>query len=105
MYLIDCHFSRGLRVTQSEAYQYYSQIEKYPERYPRYYKVLRVLDRSENSLKAKMFLEVNLSKKIEEVEVIVKYTFVPQSEIKYEIVKGIGEGIIKNSIVIKGQIQ
>ena len=67
-----CHF--GLIVTQSEAYRYYSETEKYVERYPRYYQNIEVIDRQENSLTAKIFLNINLSMKMDHVVVTTKYT-------------------------------
>ena len=98
-----CHFSRDLIVTQSEAYKYYSEIEKYVERYPSYYQNIEVIDRQENSLTAKIFLNVNLSMKMDHVVVTVRYTFIPEKEIKYEVIDGPGHGIIKNSIFLSGQ--
>ena len=98
-----CHFSRGLLVTQSEAYQYYSEIEKYPERYPVYYKILDITERSNDSLIAKMFLNVHLSIEEDHAVVTAKYTFIPETEIRYEVISGRGQGIINNSIIIRGQ--
>jgi len=98
-----CHFSSGLTVTQSEAYRHYSEIEKYPERYPRYYQNIQVIDRQVDSLTVKIFLNINLSIKMDHVMVTVKYTFIPEKEIKYEVIDGPGHGIIKNSIFLSGQ--
>jgi hypothetical protein len=99
----DCHFSRGLRVTQSEAYQYYSDIEKYVERYPWYYKSIDVIERTDNGLTSKMFLNVHLSAEVDHALVTTKYTFIPETEIRYEVISGPGQGIIKNSIIIRVQ--
>ncbi len=99
----DCHFSRLLTVTQSEAYQYFSDIEKYPERYPQYYQTIDVVERTDNSLTAKMFLNVNLSIEEDHANIIAKFTFKPETEIRYEVTSGPGQGIIKNAIIIRGQ--
>ena len=99
----DCHFSRPLTVAQSEAYRYYSDIEKYPERYPWYYKTIDVIEKADNSLTVKMFLSIHLSVDVDHANVTAKYTFVPETEISYEVISGPGEGIIKNAIVIRGQ--
>ena len=97
-----CHFSRDLIVTQSEAYKYYSEIEKYVERYPSYYQNIEVIDRQENSLTAKIF-ERQSKYENGHVVVTVRYTFIPEKEIKYEVIDGPGHGIIKNSIFLSGQ--
>jgi hypothetical protein len=98
-----CHFSRGLIITQSEAYQYYSDIEKYPERYPWYYKTVDVIERTDSSLTAKMLLNIHLSIEEDHAVVTAKYTFIPETEIRYEVISGRGQGIINNSIIIGGQ--
>lgn len=98
-----CHFSRGLIVTQSEAYKYYIDIEKYPERYPRYYQTIDVIERTNDSLTTRMFLNVHLSIVQDHVKLKVKYTFIPEKEIRYEVIDGLGKGVIKNSLVIRGQ--
>ena len=99
----DCHFSRLLTITQSEAYRYYSDIKKYPERYPQYYQTVDVAERTDIGLTAKMFLSVHLSMNVDHANVTAKYTFVPETEIRYEIISGPGQGIIKNAIVTRGQ--
>lgn len=50
-----------------------------------------------------MFLNVNLSIAQDHVRLKVKYTFIPEEEIRYEVIDGPGKGIIKNSLVIRGQ--
>jgi ribosome-associated toxin RatA of RatAB toxin-antitoxin module len=91
-----------LRVTQSESYQYSSDIEKYVERYPWYYKTIDVIERTDNGLTSKMFLNVHLSAKVDHALVTTKYKFIPETEIRYEVIRGPGQGIIKNSIIIRG---
>jgi hypothetical protein len=98
-----CHFSRGLIVTQPEAYKYYSNIEKYPERYPQYYQNIAVTETTNDSLTAKMFLNINLSREEDHAVVTAKYTFIPETEVRYEVISGPGQGIINNSIIIRGQ--
>jgi hypothetical protein len=92
-----------LKVTQSEAYQYFSDIEKYTERYPWYYKTVDVIERADNGLTAKMFLNVHLSVDVDHALVTAKYTFVPETEVRYEVISGPGQGVIRNSIVIRRQ--
>ena len=99
----DCHFSRGLRVTQSEAYRYYSDIEKYPERYPQYYQTVDVIDSTDNGMTVKLFLNVILSIEEDHANTRAKFTFKPETETTYEVISGPGQGIIKNAIVIRGQ--
>jgi hypothetical protein len=92
-----CHFSRGLDVPLSKAYEYYSDIEVYTQRYLRYYSKIDVVDRSNETISTRQFLNVSLDENQDHVNVDVKYTFFPLKEIQYEI-EGYGENVIKNSI-------
>jgi hypothetical protein len=83
-----CHFSRPLTVSLADAYRYYSDIELYTTRYGRYYGTIEVLDRTPNTLTARMFVHISLSKDIQHENVEVRYTFIPQKEIRYQIVQG-----------------
>jgi hypothetical protein len=66
-------------------------------------KTIDVIERTDDSLVAKMFLNVHLSIYEDHANVIAKYTFVPETEVRCEVISGPGQGIIKNSIIIRGQ--
>jgi hypothetical protein len=85
-----------------KVFEYYADIEKYTHRYPLYYLKIDVIDRSENSISTKQYLNISLDEYEDRVNVDVKYTFLPIKEIQYEI-KGYGEGAIKNSIWFRGK--
>jgi hypothetical protein len=61
-----------------------------------------IIERTNDSLTAKIFLNINLSIEEDPKVVTAKYTFFPETEIRYEVIGGPGQGIIKNSIIIKG---
>ena len=62
-----------------------------------------MIERTDDSLVAKMFLNVHLSIDEDHANVIARYTFIPGTEVRYEVTSGPGHGIIKNSIIIRGQ--
>jgi hypothetical protein len=102
--MVRCHFSRGLIVPLSTAFEYYSNIEAYVERYPRYYGKIEVICRTADSITTRQFLNISLDENNDHVNVVAKYTFFPEKEIKYEIMEGYGRGI-ENSIVFLDQDQ
>jgi len=62
-----------------------------------------VIERADNSLTVKIFLNIHLSIDVDHASVTAKYTFVPETEIRYEVISGPGEGIIKNAVVIRDE--
>jgi hypothetical protein len=89
--------------TRARAYEYYSDIVSYPQRYPEIYAYVKELNRSTNSLDVDTFLKINFAddQYSNSVRVTTRYTLLPQSEIRYEVIDGYGKGRIKNSITIK----
>jgi hypothetical protein len=83
---------------RAEAYKFYSAIESYPERYPSVYGNIKLVGNDSNSLEVKMLAPLERSS---ENELTARFTFVPQTEIKYEVTTGYGKGEIQNSIIIK----
>jgi hypothetical protein len=93
-----CHFTRAFNIPLSKVYDYYSNIQEYTQRYPRHYSKIDVISSSDdNSINTRQFLNISLDRNQDHVNVEVKYTFVPQKEIQYEI-KGYGKTVIKNSM-------
>jgi hypothetical protein len=98
-----CHFTRAFNIPLSKVYDYYSNIEEYTQRYPRHYSKVDVISSSDdNSINTRQFLNISLDRNQDLVNVEVKYTFVPQKEIQYEI-KGYGKTVIKNSMWFRGE--
>jgi hypothetical protein len=97
-----CHFTRAFNIPLSKVYDYYSNIEEYTERYPRYYSKIDVISSSDNSIDTRQFLNISLDENEDHLNVEVKYIFVPLTEIQY-VIKGYGETIIKNSMWFRGE--
>ena len=89
--------------TKAKAYEYYSDIISYPQRYPEVYAYVKELNRSSNNLEVDTSLRINFANEqySNSVRVTTRYTFSPQNEIRYEVIDGYGKGRIKNSINIK----
>jgi hypothetical protein len=91
------HFARAFNLPLSKVFEYYRNIEQYTHRYPLYYSKIDVIERSDNSISTRQYLNISLDEYEDHANVDVKYTFLPMKEIQYEI-KGYGENAIKNSI-------
>jgi hypothetical protein len=64
---------------------------------------MEITETKGNTITAKIFLNINLSIEIDHVVVTARYTLIPENEIKYEVINGLGEGIIRNSVVVRGR--
>ncbi len=93
--MLDPHFGRALNIPLSRAYEYYKDIEDYVQRYPRYYGSIDVIDKTENSITTRQFLNLSISVDQDHVKVDVRYTFFPLKEIQYEIIRGYDEGLLR----------
>jgi len=82
----------------SKVFDYYSQIDKYPERYPTYCMKVDIIEKNENCLVTKEIWNVTIGE-LDHITVKVKYTLKPNNEIKFEILEGYGQGCI-NGIVL-----
>jgi hypothetical protein len=96
------HSGRLLIVPISKAFQYYSDIEAYVERYPDYCKKIDIIERSNNGniIKTKEFWNISIDSDIDHVILYVNYNLFPLTEIRYEIV----DSSYKKSIGIKNHI-
>src|SRR5260370_32356611 len=84
----------------SKVFDYYSQIEKYPERYPTYCIKVDIVKKNENSLVTKEIWNVTVGE-LDHITVKVKYTLRPSNEIKFEILEGYGQGSINGIVLIE----
>jgi len=82
----------------SKVFDYYSQIDKYPERYPRYCVKVDIIEKNENYLVTKEMWNVTIGE-LDHITVKVKYILKPYNEIKFEILEGYGQGST-NGIVL-----
>lgn len=102
------HYSTTLGVPLSEAFEYFRDIESYPQRYPNFCNKVEVLERSGNIIVTKEFWSISISDKIDHVVLKVRYSFLRPNEIKYEVIDGYEKAIgIKNGILLakKGDSQ
>jgi hypothetical protein len=89
--------------TRAEAYEYYSDIISYPQRYPNIYAYVKELNRSTDTFEVDMFFKLNFADNqySNSVRVTARYTLSLPTEIRYHVIDGYGKGRIKNSIIIK----
>lgn len=89
--------------TRAKAYEYYSDVISYPQRYPDVYAYVKELNRSTDTFEVDMFLKLNFADNqySNSVRVTVRYALSPPTEIIYRVIDGYGKGRIKNSITIK----
>jgi hypothetical protein len=96
------HSTRLTIVSKQRAYEYFSDIESYPQRYPDYCKKIEILEKSENCITTKEFWNIMIQEDIDHVVLTVKYTFLPPEEIQYEIIDGYDKAIgVRNHILIR----
>src|SRR2546427_9331280 len=90
------HYSTSRQVPVSRAFQYYSEFEKYPERYKKFCQRISV-ERNGNTINTEEFWNISLGKEISHAKIKVQYILIPTKEIQYEILDGYGKGT-KNKI-------
>lgn len=95
----DPHLGKSCLVTKEKAFQYYKDVEDYPNRYPKYCQSVKVMESSNNKITTKEFWNVTIDRDTDHVIIQVQYTFTEPTEIKYEIISGHMKGI-KNRIRI-----
>ena len=76
-----------------ETFDYYSQLESYHKRYPRYYGDLNIKQRSSNQITTSEFLNLNIDEETDHARIEVKYIIVPLQKLSFEIVAGYGKGM------------
>lgn len=89
------HYSKILEIPITNAFEYFSEFEKYPVRYKRYCQRLDILDRTGNTVTTEEIWNMTIGE-LAHVKIKVKYTLIPTTEIQYEILEGYGKGT-KNS--------
>lgn len=89
--------------TRTKVYEYYSDIKSYPKRYPEAYGNITEIKDLADTLEVQMLLNINFAdeKYSSDVQVTARYTFIPQQELRYEVIDGYGKVKIRNSITIK----
>jgi hypothetical protein len=99
------HYGSLLIVPISRAFQYYSDLEAYTERYPDYCKQVDVIEKSDNGnmMKTKEFWNIFVDRDIDHVVLYVNYNLFPLKEIRYEIVDSSYKKLvgIKNHILLE----
>ena len=85
------HYSTGRASPLSKAFNYYSEVEKYRERYSRYCVKVDVAKRTDSTILTNEMWNMNLND-LDHVKVKVKYELKPPNEICYEILEGYGKG-------------
>lgn len=99
------HNGRLLIVPISKAFQYYSDIEAYVERYPDYCKQVGIIEKSNNGniIRTKEFWNISIDSDIDHVVLYVNYNLFPLTEIRYEIVDSSYKKLIgiKNHILLE----
>ncbi|TBR12257.1 MAG: hypothetical protein EPO62_00390 [Candidatus Nitrosotenuis sp.] len=68
-----------------KAFDYFSDLEKYPERYPKYCAKLDIIERKGSTIITEEMWNMTLGMDISHVKVKVRYTLHPPNEIEYEI--------------------
>jgi hypothetical protein len=95
------HYSTVLTVPILEAFEYFRDIESYPQRYPNFCKSVDVLERSDDNIVTKEFWNISINNEIDHVFLKVRYSFFCPNQIKYEIINGYEKAIgIKNAILL-----
>ena len=56
-----------------------------------------MIEGTDNGLTSKMFLNVHLSAEVDHALVTTKYTFIPETEIRYEVISGPGQEISRTA--------
>jgi hypothetical protein len=84
----------------AKVYEYYKDIMSYPRRYPEVYGTVKEVDRPlDNTIDVEILLPLEEPSKNNPFT--TRFTFLPQNEIRYEVINGYGKGKIKNSVLIK----
>ncbi|MDN5847521.1 MAG: hypothetical protein L0H53_14750 [Candidatus Nitrosocosmicus sp.] len=95
------HYGRPLIISMESAFQYFSDVESFPNYYPNICKKIDVILKSNDSNVTKEFWNVSINDKIDHVVLKVRYTFAPPNTISYEIIDGYEKAIgIKNTITL-----
>ena len=96
------YYSRPLIVSMEKAFDYFSDIESYPERYPDYCKKVEVLQRSYNNIITREFWNIMIKEDIDHVVLDVRYSFYRPKAIHYEIIGGYEKAVgFKNAIFLR----
>ena len=94
------HYTTSRKVDQLKVFEYYSQFEKYQQRYSRYCAKFEIIEKTANTITTEEFWNLTLNEgKTSHAKVKVKYTLNPPHEIQYEILEGYAKGK-KNRILI-----
>jgi hypothetical protein len=91
------HYSKVLEASVDKSYHYFCEFEKYPDRYKKYCQRLEIINRTENTVTTEEIWNMTIGE-LAHVKIKVKYTLLPNTEIRYEILDGYGKGT-KNSTV------
>lgn len=90
-----------VKASLSKTFEYFSQFEKYPERYYKYCSQLDILEKKDNVIVTREIWNMTPNKDFDHVTIKVKYTLIPEKEIQYEVIDGFGTGIIKNKFTFE----
>jgi hypothetical protein len=82
--------------TIEESFNYYMDVEAFPERYPKHCVRVKVQHRSIDSVTTREVWNISLFQ-VDYVSIKVRYNFIPNKAIQYEIIEGYGQGT-KNEI-------
>lgn len=91
------HYSKLLASPITKVFEYFSDFEKYVERYKKYCHQLDVIDRTAYTVTTDEIWNMTIGQ-LAHVKIKVRYTLIPTTEIQYEILEGYGKGT-KNRIV------
>jgi hypothetical protein len=85
----------------SKTFQYYSDVELYPKRYPEYCGKVEKIEEIDSNFKTRELWYIGLSNDVSHIVVYLKYTLSPPTKILYEVtdstyekLKGIKSGIV-----------
>jgi hypothetical protein len=98
------HYGTILNIPISKVFQYYSEVELYPKRYPEYCeKVEKIEELDTNNFKTREVWHLGISNGISHFVVFLKYTLTPPTSILYEVTDSTYEKLkgIKNGIVLE----
>lgn len=91
------HYSKKLDVSITKSFQYFSEFEKYPERYKKHCSRLDILDKTTYTVTTEEIWNMTIGQ-LAHVKIKVRYTLIPINEIQYEILEGYGKGTKNNTI-------
>lgn len=95
---IGAHEVRSYIVTKQEAFDYHKEFQQYSIRYPKYCQNIEITNCTNTEITTKEFWNVTLDSETDHALIEVRYHLTPNSEIKYEILKGNMSGV-KNRII------